>query len=42
MQASIQGGFNKLLNYVWGDEVVGDEVVRTHIKNLRTTFMSLI
>ena len=25
----------ELLNYVWGDEVGGDEVVRTHIKNLR-------
>ncbi len=25
----------ELLNYVWGDEPVGDEVVRTHIKNLR-------
>lgn len=25
----------ELLNYVWGDEPVGDEVVRAHIKNLR-------
>ncbi len=25
----------ELLNYVWGDEPVGDDVVRTHIKNLR-------
>ncbi len=25
----------ELLNYVWGDEAVGDEVVRAHIKNLR-------
>ncbi len=25
----------EILNYVWGREVVGDEVVRTHIKNLR-------
>ncbi|MFN7064575.1 MAG: response regulator transcription factor [Aquificaceae bacterium] len=25
----------ELLNYVWGDEPVGDEVVRSHIKNLR-------
>ena len=24
----------ELLNYVWGDEPVGDEVVRAHIKNL--------
>ncbi len=26
---------DELLNYVWGDEPVGDEVVRAHIKNLR-------
>jgi DNA-binding response OmpR family regulator len=25
----------ELLNYVWGDQPVGDEVVRAHIKNLR-------
>ncbi len=25
----------EILNYVWGDEPVGDEVVRAHIKNLR-------
>ncbi len=25
----------ELLSYVWGDEPVGDEVVRAHIKNLR-------
>lgn len=25
----------ELLNYVWGDEPVGNEVVRAHIKNLR-------
>ncbi|MCX8060172.1 MAG: response regulator transcription factor, partial [Aquificaceae bacterium] len=25
----------ELLNYVWGDEPVGDDVVRAHIKNLR-------
>ncbi|ADC88791.1 two component transcriptional regulator, winged helix family [Thermocrinis albus DSM 14484] len=25
----------ELLNYVWGDEPVGEEVVRAHIKNLR-------
>ncbi|MFN3813448.1 MAG: response regulator transcription factor [Aquificaceae bacterium] len=25
----------ELLNYVWGDEPVGDDVVRTHIRNLR-------
>ncbi|MFN3975923.1 MAG: response regulator transcription factor [Aquificaceae bacterium] len=25
----------ELLNYVWGGEAVGDEVVRAHIKNLR-------
>jgi DNA-binding response OmpR family regulator len=25
----------EILNYVWGDEPVGEEVVRAHIKNLR-------
>ncbi|WP_448587585.1 response regulator transcription factor [Thermocrinis sp.] len=25
----------KILNYVWGDEPVGEDVVRAHIKNLR-------
>ncbi|MCS7083555.1 MAG: response regulator transcription factor [Aquificaceae bacterium] len=25
----------EILNYVWGDELVGEEVVRTYIKNLR-------
>ncbi|MEZ0360424.1 MAG: response regulator transcription factor [Hydrogenobacter sp.] len=25
----------ELLNYVWGDKPVGDEVVRAHVKNLR-------
>ncbi len=26
---------DKILNYVWGDEPVGEDVVRAHIKNLR-------
>jgi len=28
----------KILNYVWGDEPVGEDVVRAHIKSLRKLF----